>query len=130
MLFPQYPYINLNDLNLDYLLKHMKELVQAVGNLDSWREEHEKEYEELKQLYDDIVSGNFPDAMKDALYNWVVRNSESIIAESIKMAFFGLTDDGHLIVYIPDSWDEITFGTSGYDDFPAGVDFGHLTLSY
>ena len=130
MFFPQYPYINLNDLNLDWLLKHMKDLVQAVGSLDAWREEHEKEYEELKKLYDDIVSGNFPPDMEEALKQWVIDNSVSIIGELIKHVFFNLNDEGYFVAYIPDSWSDIIFGTTGLDTFPVGIDYGHLTLTY
>lgn len=130
MFFNQYPYINLNDLNLDYLLKHLKDLVQAVGSLDGWREEHEKEYEELKALYDGLVAGEFPAGMEDALKQWVIDNSVSIIGELIKHVFFNLTDDGYFVAYIPDSWSDIIFGTTGLDTFPAGIDYGHLTLNY
>lgn len=130
MFFPEYPYINLNDLNLDWLLKHMKELLAALADLDEWRAEHEKEYEELKKLYDDIVNGDFPPEMYGALHKWVVENSTSIIAELVKMVFFGITDDGYFVAYIPESWTDIIFGTTGLDDFPVGVEYGHLTLSF
>lgn len=130
MFFPQYPYINLNDLNLDWLLKHMKELLAALDDLEHWRVEHEQEYDELKKLYDDIVSGNYPEEMKSSLYNWIVANSVSIIGELIKSVFFNLSDDGYLVAFIPDSWNDIIFGTTGFDTFPAGVDYGHLTLNY
>ena len=130
MFFPQYPYINLNDLNLDWLLKHMKELLAALDDLEHWCAEHEQEYEELKKLYDDIVSGNFPEEMKNSLYDWVVANSVSIIGELIKSVFFNLNDEGYLVAYIPDSWSDIIFGTTGLDTFPVGVDYGHLTLNY
>lgn len=132
MLFPfnQYPYLNLTDLNLDYLLSHLKKYMQLVDSLKDWQAQHEEEYEELKALYDAIVSGQFPPAMETALKEWVERNSESIIADAIKLVFFGLSDDGYFLAFIPDSWDEITFGTTGYDDFPAGIEYGRLTLSY
>lgn len=130
MFFPQYPYINLNDLNLDWLLKHIKDLVQAVGGLDAWREEHEKEYEELKALYDGLVAGEFPAGMEEALKQWVIDNSVSIIGELIKHVFFNLNDEGYFVAYIPDSWSDIIFGTTGLDTFPAGIDYGHLTLTY
>ena len=29
----------------------------------------------------------------------------------MKMVWFGLTQDGYFVAYIPDSWDEITFDT-------------------
>ena len=130
MFFPQYPYINLNDLNLDWLLKHMKELLAALADLEHWKSEHEEEYNELKKLYDDILSGHFPEEMKTALNEWVVNNAVDIIGELIKSVFFNLTDDGYLVAYIPDSWSDIVFGTTGLDVFPVGVDYGHLTLNY
>ena len=127
--FNQYPYLNLTDLNLDYLLTHLKECMQLVDSLKDWQAQHEKEYEELKVLYDAIISGNFPPEMYDALHEWVVKNSASIITDLVKMTFFVL-EDGYLVAYIPDSWTDIIFGTTGLDDFPAGYDFGHLTLTY
>lgn len=130
MIWNQYPYINLNDLNLDWILKHFREFVTAIAGLEEWRAEHEKEYEELKKLYDDIVSGNFPPDMESALKQWVIDNSVSIIGELIKHVFFNLNDEGYFVAYIPDSWSDIIFGTTGLDTFPAGIDYGHLTLNY
>ena len=129
-IFTFYPYLNVNDLNLDWIIRHFKEFIAALDDLEHWRTDHEQEYNELKKLYDDIVSGNFPEEMKKSLYNWVVTNSASIMAELVKMVFFGITDDGYFVASIPDSWSDIIFGTTGLDDFPAGVDYGHLTLSY
>ena len=129
-MFNIYPYLNVNDLNLDWIIDHFKEFIDAIKSLNDWREEHEREYEELKALYDAIVSGNFPDSMKTALYNWVVANSVSIIGSLITSVFFALDDEGYFVAYIPDSWSDIIFGTTGFDDFPAGIDYGHLTLSY
>lgn len=130
MIWNQYPYINLNDLNLDWILKHFKEFIAAIGDLENWRTEHEAEYEELKKFCDDLASGNFPPAMYNTLHEWVVNNAESIIAELIKHVFFNLTDEGYFVAYIPDSWSDIIFGTTGLDTFPVGVDYGHLTLNY
>lgn len=56
---------------------------------------------------------------------------EELISEYIVSVFFGLTQDGHFVAYIPDSWDEISFSTSQYDDFTElAPDYGHLILSY
>lgn len=55
---------------------------------------------------------------------------EEIIDQYVKMVFFGLTEDGHFVAYIPDSWDEIVFSTSQYDDFTSiEPEYGHLILS-
>ena len=129
-MFNLYPYLNVNDLNLDWIIKHFKEFIDALADLDEWRKEHEKEYQELKKLYDDIVSGNFPPAMYDALHNWVVKNAASIIGEIVKMVFFEINDDGYFVAYIPESWSQIIFNTTGLDISVPGYDYGHLVLTY
>lgn len=73
---------------------------------------------ELEKTLDDLQSGN---------YDKII---EEYIAKAIRMVFFGLTNSGYFVAYIPDSWDEITFNTTEYDIFDTGVDYGHLTLSY
>lgn len=125
-----YPYTDNHQLNLDWILLHFKEFIDQIDSLDTWKTEHEAEYEELKDLYDDILAGRFPDSMKDALRIWIEQNGVELIGEMIKTVFFGITQDGYFVAYIPDSWQDIQFGTSGLDDFPAGVDYGHLTLTY
>ena len=125
-----YPYTDLHELNLSWILEHFKEFMEQIDALNSWKTEHEAEYEELKDLYDDILAGRFPDSMRISLEQWVIRNGTELIGEMIKTVFFGITQDGYFVAYIPDSWQDIQFGTSGLDDFPAGVDYGHLTLTY
>lgn len=54
------------------------------------------------------------------------------IAENLaEMIFVEINDAGYFVVYIPESWQDITFNTSGWDlvlDPPR--DYGHLVLSY
>ena len=40
------------------------------------------------------------------------------------------TYDGYFVAYIPEGWDDIIFNTTGYDIAIAGMDYGHLTLSF
>ena len=45
--------------------------------------------------------------------------------------YFGLTDDGHFVAYIPKTWNKIKFKTTGYDIFlDIQPEFGHLVLTY
>ena len=45
--------------------------------------------------------------------------------------YFGLTDDGYFCAYIPRSWQNIQFNTTGLDiDVPIQPEYGHLVLSY
>lgn len=56
---------------------------------------------------------------------------EQLIEDTLlKMIIVGLTDDGHIVFYVADSWDDITFNTTGYDIIISDIDFGHLVLSY
>ena len=125
-----FPGTHFYDTDLREVICKVTKILKTVEELDGWKEEHEKQYEELKKFYDDLIAGNFTPEMEEALYQWTVENTTEIIGRAIKAVFFGLTDDGYFVAYIPDNWNDITFGTSGLDDFPSGVDFGHLTLAY
>ena len=64
-------------------------------------------------------------------YAPLLKTVEEIVDKYISRGvFFELTEDGYFKALIPSSWNEITFGTTGLDTFPSGVEFGHLTLSY
>lgn len=124
--FEHFPYANIHNLNLDWILEHFKDFQAALDSMEEWKAEHQKEYEELKSLYDDFVSGDLPEAFENSLTEWIQNNAGDII----KQVFFGLTDDGYFVAYIPDSWDDIIFNTTGYDIAEAGYGYGHLVLSY
>lgn len=130
LFYNKYNYTDFHELNLSWLLKAVKQLLIEMDNMEEWKAQHEEDYEQLKKLYDDLMAGNFTPEMEEALYKWTVEHTVDIIGQAIKTVFFGITDDGYFVAYIPDSWSDITFGTTGLDTFPEGVDFGHLTLSY
>lgn len=125
-----FPHTHFYDTDLRELLCKITKLLKTVEDLVAWRAKHEKEYAQLKDLYDQIISGNFPPSVVAAFEDWMRRNALDLVGELVKMVFFGITADGYFVAYIPESWDDIIFGTTGFDDFPAGIDFGHLTLSY
>ena len=128
--FNKYPYTDFHELNLDWVLKTVKDLFAAVQQIDSWMDQHQTEYEELKALYDQIIAGNFPDSIKQAFANWMNANALNLVGEMVKLVIFNITDDGYFVAYIPESWDDILFGTTGYDTIIPGYDYGHLVLSY
>lgn len=125
----EYPYTDFHELNLSWVIKHIKEVMNRVSALEEWRIEHENEYQQLKDLYDAVMSGNFPPSIINAFNKWMRENALDLVGELVKMVFFGITQDGYFVAYIPESWEDIIFGTTGLDDFPQGIDYGHLTLS-
>lgn len=117
------------DADLGWLIKTVKQLVECCETITEWKEQHEQEYQALKTLYDQIISGNFPESVKEAFAAWMEENALDLVGELVKMVIFGLTDDGRLVAYIPDSWDDLFFNTTGYDILP-DYEYGHLTISY
>lgn len=57
---------------------------------------------------------------------------ERIISEKIStMIMVGINDNGYIVYYIPDNWNDIQFNTTGLDIDVEGVDeYGRLVLSY
>ena len=126
----EYPYRNLEDFNLDYILKKLKGLADQIEEVIQWKPEFEKLYNEIKAFIAQIESGNLPQGFIDAINKWMQENALDLVGELVKMVIFNITDDGYFVAYIPESWEDITFGTTGLDDIIPGMDYGHLTLSY
>lgn len=126
----EFPYTDPNLYNDDWLLKKMKELLVQLNELEDWKSEWQDEYNKFVELVEQIESGNFPESIQEAFKSWMEKNALSLVGELVKMVFFGITDTGHFVAYIPDGWDDIIFNTTGLDIAIAGQDFGHLTLSF
>lgn len=72
----------------------------------------------------------------DVVQSWIENFDTSFAEEIIKsylatMIFVVINDDGYITYFIPDSWDEITFNTTGLDIIlQIQPEYGHLVLSY
>lgn len=129
MSFFEFPNTRTYDSDLGWLIKRVNSYDETITALDEWIAENEPKIQDLEDFKTALEDGRLPQGVRDGLLIWAQQNIPDIIESAIKSVFFGL-ENGYFVAYIPESWDEITFGTSGLDDFPAGVDFGHLTLSY
>lgn len=129
MSFFEFPNTRTYDNDLGWLIKHCKANTDAIAVLQAWKESATGTIEELQALLDGIAAGNFPTEISEAIKNWIVANFYDIVGDMAKPVWFGLTDSGYFVAYIPDSWDEITFKTTGYDyTTELQPDFGHLVL--
>lgn len=125
--FSNYPYQNLEDLNLDYVLKIAKEAYETLCDLGDYA----SRVKELEEAVDAIESGTFTPEMVDKIIDIVQRDIIGLVGEMVKFVFFGLTDDGYFVAYIPEPWDSIIFNTTNYDiTIPEVTEFGRLVLSY
>ena len=99
---------------LNELITEQNKTGEAVESLQLAVEELNRCCDEVKQT----LNGELTDLMED------------IINNAVRMVFFGLTDSGYFVAYIPDSWDDIQFNTTGYDYPTTDYSYGHLVLSY
>lgn len=127
-----FPHAHMYDSDLRELIHKVCHLWEKVNELDGWKNTHEKEYEELKALYDAIMSGNFPPEIVDAFNKWFLEHGRDIIGEVLKLGiYFKLTDDGYFTAYIPEEWSQLQFATTGLDIWTeVQPEFGHLCILY
>ena len=130
MSFYEFPHTRTYDKDLGWLIKHVKSSEEAIAALELWKEETQPTIDDFKNLYDMMMRGELPPGIQKGIEIWMRENALDLVGELVKMVFFGITSDGYFVAYIPESWEDIIFGTTGLDDFPAGIDYGHLTLSY
>lgn len=123
----EYPYTDFHELNLSWVIIKIKALMDQVKNLEDWRATHEAEYQELKDLYDAVMSGNFPPSIVAAFEDWMYRNAINLVGKLVKHVYFGLTNDGYFCAFIPENWQDVQFDTVSNFDDPL---FGHLMLIY
>lgn len=126
-----FPHTKMYDSDLREVLAQLNKLSENVEVLNEWKRTHEEEYKELKDLYDAVMSGNFPDEIKNAFTEWMLENALDLVGGMIKHVYFGLTESGHFVVTIPENWKEVKFSTTGFDiEIPLQPEFGHLVLLY
>lgn len=129
MSFFEFPHTRTYDNDLGWLIKNVKSSNDAIAALEAWKASAEGTISDLQTLLDNIAAGNFPEEISSAIKNWIVRNFDNIVGDMIKTVWFGLTDDGYFVAYIPESWRDVTFRTTEYDMTTELMpEFGHLVL--
>ena len=87
---------------------------------------------------DKIIGNDLTEIKNDitTIQSWIdnfdTEYAEKIIGDYIAtMVFFGLTDSGYFVAYIPENWKSIQFNTTGVDiELAIQPEYGHLVLSY
>lgn len=54
-MFHKYPYTDIHELNLEWLIQKVIANVNQIEDLEAWRIKHQKEYEELSILTEDYI---------------------------------------------------------------------------
>lgn len=127
-----YPWTNLHDLNLDWVIevcqKALKEVDRFPAQIEDLQSQIDSANGDIDKIKKYLASNEFINQNLSAIETYIQDNLPDIVSQYVKYIFFGLTDDGHFAAYIPDSWDFISFDT-GAD--PSDTErYGHLILKY
>ncbi len=129
MAFFEFPHTRTYDSDLGWLIKNVKGYNDAIEALNAWKEETEKDINDLKEIIDMLRQGILPDDIANAIKAWIAENFYDIVGQMTMTVWFGLTDSGYFVAYVPDSWKEVVFKTTGYDyETELQPDYGHLVL--
>ena len=129
MSFFEFPHSRTYDTDLGWLIKHVKTNSEAIALLEEWKNNADITISDLRALLDALENGTVPPEVADALTKWLTINAKDIVGAMIKNVWFGLTMTGYFVAYIPDSWNDIIFKTTGYDFFTElQQEYGHLVL--
>ena len=110
----------------DDSLSYYEVLCKVVTYLNNVIEGTNGVIDDVEELKNDLAT------VQNWINNFDTKYAEKIIAQYIAtMVFFGLTDSGYFVAYIPENWDSIKFGTTGLDVYaPIQPEYGHLVLLY
>ena len=131
MSFYEFPHTRTYDTDLGWLIKKVSSYNEVIEALDAWIDEYQPKIEDFENLYNMLMAGDLPEGIQRGIEDWLSRNAIDLIGRLVKMVIFNITDDGYFVAYIPESWDDIIFNTTGLDIALAlQPDYGHLVLSY
>lgn len=114
----------------DNSLSYYEVLCKVVKYINELIDSDKEIIEDIDALRDDMtVVQNWIDSFNyEPLLETVAKMVEKYITIGV---YFGLTDDGYFVAYIPNEWDKIQFGTTEYDiEVPIEPEYGHLVISY
>ena len=131
MSFFEFPHTRTYDSDLGWLIKDYTTLDEFKDAMLKWIQETQPTIDEFNEIVNLIEAGDLPEGMKNAIRKWMEENAIDLVGSLVNMVIFNITDDGYFVAYIPESWDEIQFGTTGLDTFISlQPEYGHLVLSY
>ena len=131
MSYFEFPHTRTYDSDLGWIIRDDMTQDEAIQQIKNWIQVTQPTIDDFYYLYNAIISGNLPEGMINGIKAWMNENAFNLIGEMIKHVYFGLDDNGHFIVTIPENWRDLVFKTTGWDyNTPLQTEFGHLCLLY
>lgn len=120
-MFHGYPYTDFHELNLDQFLSRFKSLLAEWAKMQTDFDDMQDKLDELQDIFD-LVTKDMPAYIKTVL----VQKLKEILTS---MIYVWISDDGYIVYYIPDGWEDVIFNTTGWDIEIPDREYGHLVLS-
>ena len=110
------------------ICKLIDKLICYADMLAEHTDKNEFDIMELQELFKQFMASGFDDYYFEQVTKWIDEHLDYIYRYTIKQIYFGLDDYGHLVGYIPESWEQIVFSTPM--DYSDQDTYGRLVLSY
>ena len=109
----------------DDSLSYYEVLCKVVTYINQIIDSENQIIENVEQLKAEL------EEVQEWINNFDTSFAESIIREYLAtMIFVEISDAGYFMYFIPESWDDITFNTTGLDVTIDNYEYGRLVLSY
>lgn len=129
MSFFEFPHTRTYDSDLAWLIKQVRTNQEAIQTLEDWKASVSSDINDLQTVIAAIRAGELPADIAEGIKEWIAENFYDIVSKMIQTVWFGLTDDGYFVAYVPESWRDVVFKTTGLDiDIPLQPEYGHLVL--
>lgn len=130
----EFPYTNVHQLNLDWVIERLKETIDIVNRIAPQVGQNTQDIAALKRqlaemqlLLEKIQAGGFDELYLSAVQKWLDDNLPDMVRSLVKYVMFGLTLDGYFCAVIPEAWNFLTFDTIA---IPTSDLYGHLILRW
>lgn len=114
----------------DEALSYYEVLCKVVDYINNLIADNKIVADELESIKSEIST------IQNWIDNFDYENLENLVLQWLsnslaKMITVGINQDGYIVYYIPQSWNDITFNTTGLDiNLSLEPEYGHLVLSY
>lgn len=109
------------------LLKDHDKLVHYASYLAEQIQKNNDNQSSLEEQFQKFIEGKFDEYYAKAAADWVEKNMPKYVEAAMKNVYFGVNEDGHMIAYVPENWNELIFDT-GY--CYGNADYGRLILRW
>ena len=116
------------------IVEMSQEIINNQGDISSILDQYGTEIESIKNEFDTlqaeldaIKNGEYMGQYIEALQRWIDANIADLVGRIVKYVFFGLSQDGHFVAHIPESWEFMKFETCV--DYSSPL-YGHLIMRW